>query len=126
MSVSGRPDAGAAVGAEQQMGPVERAVEGVTSAAAAAANKLMEAVPGTAEHELKKELEEKGDVSVDTGAPLPGQRQQQPKDEIMRHTVQATAPGLTAVRPPRPDAREVNVPDLRTANDLAFTGKQQG
>lgn len=54
------------------MGPVERAVESLAAATAAAANKLLEAVPGTAEHQLKKELEEKGDVSVDTGEPLPG------------------------------------------------------
>ncbi|KAL4450700.1 hypothetical protein ABPG77_001056 [Micractinium sp. CCAP 211/92] len=125
MSANNRQCASAAVDAEQQMGPVERAVEGITSTAAAAASKLLEAVPGTAEHQLKKELEEKGDVSVDTGAPLPGRRQQQPSDEIMRHTVQATAPGLTAVHPPRPDAQEVKVPDLRTADDLAFTGKHQ-
>ncbi len=72
MSANNRQCASAAVDAEQQMGPVERAVEGITLTAAAAASKLLEAVPGTAEHQLKKELEEKGDVSVDTGAPLPG------------------------------------------------------
>lgn len=72
MSASSRPGAAADVGAEQGMGPVERAVEGVTCAAATVASKVLEAVPGTAEHKLKAELEEKGDVSVDTGEPLPG------------------------------------------------------
>lgn len=32
--------------------------------------KVMERVPGTAEHAIRKQLEEEGDISVDSGEPL--------------------------------------------------------
>jgi hypothetical protein len=58
-------------GAGEGLNPVEKAVEGVKCAAGAAVNALLENTPGTAERALKKQLEEEGDISVDTGAPLP-------------------------------------------------------
>ena len=58
-------------GAGEGLNPVDKAVEGVKCAAGAAVNALLENTPGTAERALKKQLEEEGDISVDTGAPLP-------------------------------------------------------
>ena len=71
MSDSSKAVQFADTGAGEGLNPVEKAVEGVKCAAGAAANAVLEHTPGTAEHALKKQLEEEGDISVDTGAPLP-------------------------------------------------------
>lgn len=54
-----------------EQGPIERVVEGALGGMAAVAESLMEHVPGTAEHAIRRHLEEHGDMNVETGEPLP-------------------------------------------------------
>lgn len=44
---------------------------GLLGAVGSAVQAVAECIPGTAEHELRKQLEERGDMSVETGEPLP-------------------------------------------------------
>ena len=57
--------------ADTGLNPMEKVVEGVKGVVGSAADTVLEHTPGTAEHALKAQLEQEGDMSVDTGAPLP-------------------------------------------------------
>ncbi|PRW20633.1 phage tail [Chlorella sorokiniana] len=78
----------------------ERAVEDLLAAVGSAVGAVAERIPSTAEHEIRKTLEEQGDISVDTGEPLPrhagNAREVTGPGDVPAAQVTAPRPGMPA------------------------------